>query len=308
MTKIRETINYIYYSYSPKEFNCLFTPIATNKNNSTKNVVFMFSNAIHKGILLSVASLRKTNNQCTVVLFTNLRPHKEKTFFSWFLHYMPLKFEAYLKDMNVEIISIAHKGKLIPHQIRYECEREWLKKHINDTENILHIDAFDSFFQGDPFANAIDGVTFIGEGHPIKSCSWNRKWVETCFNEKGFESIKNKEIVCSGTIIGNAREYLRFLDVMLQMREWETCKGDSLDQAFVNYAVYSGILKNKSINYRVESCSGDILTMSKCMVNKNMTLTDNGLLAGLSQNPPLILHQYNRYKEFQNHLEGLCIP
>lgn len=137
--------------------------------------------------------------------------------------------------------------------LRYEWYWIWARNYNPDSW-ILLIDARDSFFQSDPFANLPrqthtksrplkDGLLyFFGENHEatrLGKSTKNRNWLRNGYGEEVLSYLKDKPTICSGSTMGEQialETYLRAL-----VNEWdETDIGmTGADQGFHNYLYYS---------------------------------------------------------------------
>jgi hypothetical protein len=159
---------------------------------------------------------------------------------------------------------------------RFRYEHAWLTSHAGDVDRVLHSDAYDIFFQGDPFEDAIrsDYISFVVEPHFIRACGWNLNWFTECFG-KPVGRFKDRFIVCSGSIGGSADLYRRLVGIMLNLTEWEDCYGESKDQPILNFLVWSGRVKDAGIRYRFLGCDGGLMTLQLCVVNKVARFNDH---------------------------------
>jgi hypothetical protein len=191
---------------------------------------------------------------------------------------------------------------------RFECELEWLQSHISSISRVLHTDAFDVFFQGDPFSSHIspDRLTFVVEPHCIRSCGWNLAWIKQCYGEQGMEEMGHKFIICSGSMGGSAKHYLTFLELMTSQSEWKTCWGSSLDQPIVNHLVWKGDVTRAGIPYRLTGCDGGFFTMQWCVSEANVLLNEYNQVVSLEGSVPSFLHQYDRNAPFARKLFDAC--
>jgi hypothetical protein len=114
---------------------------------------------------------------------------------------------------------------------RFQCELKWLEANADSVDRVLHSDAFDVFFQGDPFASHIsfDSLKLVVEPHCIRSCGWNLAWVKQCYGEQGMHDLEHSFIICGGSIGGSAAQYIKLLRLMQTQKEWRDCWGASLD-------------------------------------------------------------------------------
>ena len=273
--------------------------------HSTKYDVVFFAATVSMlpPLKLAIRSLRSTGTQSRIILFTDI-------------NFNPSMYDAeFLKENNVELerklIPSYENKTMVPHMERFVCEYEWLKEHLNKTRirKILHSDAYDVFFQKDPFEEAIipsDQLVFVIEPHPIRSCGWNLNWFLKCFGERELQTYKNEFILCSGTIAGNATEYFSLLKIMINLPEWEKCYGESMDQPILNRLVWSGRLKSKKVNYRFTGCNGGFLTVQWCVINQSVNINDKGQILSPSGQPPAYIHQYNRIDKLEKYLYKSC--
>jgi hypothetical protein len=104
----------------------------------------------------------------------------------------------------------------------------WLLKflvhHVEDYDRIFRIDAFDVWFERDPFQifEPDDGMIFFMEFLKQGQEKWNTLWVMGCFGRRRALSILcHYYIVNGGTIIGTTRVWMHFLRFFLQDKYWD---------------------------------------------------------------------------------------
>lgn len=109
----------------------------------------------------------------------------------------------------------------------------------------------DVYFQDDPFRSLLTQQSaahlLLSEeytGLQIQRNSFNKNWVSACFGHEGLEQVKNKQIICSGTIMGKPRG---FAELQRKVNnDWVTnhrgCQHVGSDQGIVNYLFYTGQL------------------------------------------------------------------
>jgi hypothetical protein len=213
-----------------------------------------------------------------------------------------------LYDVEVVQHDSGNPRANVPHMIRFEYERDWLHSHISTTSRVLHTDAFDVFFQGDPFSVHLsdDRLTFVVEPHCIRSCGWNLAWVKRCYGQKGMNELGHKFIICSGSIGGSASDYLKFLDLLTSQQEWQTCWGPSLDQPIVNHLMWNGDIDRAGIKYGLTGCDGGFFTMQWCVSEAKVLLNEHNQVVSLGGIVPSYLHQYDRNAPFARALFTAC--
>jgi hypothetical protein len=191
--------------------------------------------------------------------------------------------------------------------LRFRYEYDWLTDHLGEVDRILHTDAYDVFFQTDPFVDVVnrDYLSFVVEPHFIRACGWNLNWFEQCFG-KTVNRFKNNFIICSGSICGNADYYRKLVGMMLNTSQWESCYAPSKDQPILNYLVWSGQVRDAGIKYRFTGCDGGMMTLQWCVVNGEVRFNDAGQVLSPSNKVPAYLHQYPRLPSLQSYLFRSC--
>lgn len=268
------------------------------RGSTNRDVLFLVADSFRPGLELAIKTLRSTGCQCRILIFSSKI-------------YIPDRVMNIFNRLNVEIIlnSTNVPGRTIsPHMNRYEYEREWLQNHINEVDRVFHADAFDVLFQKDPFSPEIknDRLLFVVEPHLFQSCGWNIAWFKQCFNSSTFSKVKDKYIICSGSIIGGAIPYLQFLEIMISLPEWKSCYGSSLDQPIVNYLVWLNVLKDHDIKYNFTGCDGNFLTIQWCQLDKKIPLNQHQQIQSLGGSIPAFVHQYNRIESLATMFYGIC--
>lgn len=284
----------------PSALNYLCDINSSTKGGSTRrDVVLFFATAYGEGLELAIRSLRSTGAKCRIILFTskNFRPIPQ--------------FAKMVEALNIEIIPNCENTKkrdYVPHMIRFEFELEWLEKHSNEIDRVLHSDSFDVYFQGDPFANNIasDSLTFVVEPHCIRSCGWNLAWVRECYGGNIMGEMRRHFIVCSGSIAGGASDYIKLLKLMISQKEWEKCWQPSKDQPILNYLIWKGFVDKAGIKYSFTGCDGGYFTVQWCVLDKNIRFNEHNQIISLANSVPPFIHQYNRIDYLTDKLYRQC--
>ncbi|OHT15704.1 hypothetical protein TRFO_13866 [Tritrichomonas foetus] len=266
--------------------------------STNRDIVFFYATQNGDGLMLSIASLRQTGCRCRIILFVS----KMFEITDSLVHFLTVN--------DVEIITHCDEKKgreYAPHMLRYEYELVWLENHINEVDRILHSDAFDVFFQGDPFTSSIDNssLTFVVEPHCIRSCGWNIAWINQCYGAGGVDRLRHHFIICSGSISGPAIQYLNLLKLMTSQPAWKSCWGTSLDQPILNYLVWTGEVEKSQIQYKLTGCDGGFFTMQWCVVDKTVLMNEHNQIVSSFNTVPSYVHQYNRFPEIIKWLKEL---
>jgi hypothetical protein len=216
-----------------------------------------------------------------------------------------------LSSLGVESVrdcgALPHQIRVVPHMTRFRYEHAWLLRHAGSVDRVLHSDAYDIFFQGDPFDDAIrsDYISFVVEPHFIRACGWNLNWFEQCFG-RVVDQFKNRFIICSGSIGGGADFYLRLVALMLNVSQWEDCYDESKDQPILNFLVWSGRVRDAGIRYRFLGCDGGLMTLQWCVINHIVRFNHRGQVLSPSNTVPAYLHQYPRLRGLRRYLFHSC--
>lgn len=299
---------FLLFNYVKPEYNLpsiLYPNVCNFTRNlyrgSTKRDALLLSvDKFHPGLELAVRSLRSTGSQCRIIILAarqiQITPYIKRLF----------------KELDVEIydncINKNPSRNYVPHMLRYEFELQWIEQNIDKLDRVFHADAFDVYFQKDPFGPEIykDKLMFVLEPHAFRSCGWNLAWMKRCYGDDVTQRFRDKYIICSGSIIGGAKPYLSFLKLMINTQEWETCWEPSLDQPIVNFLVYDKVLDENNIKYDITGCNGNFLTMQWCLIKDTIPMNQNKQVTSMVGTVPAFLHQYNRNKPLETQLRQRC--
>lgn len=156
------------------------------------------------------------------------------------------------KDADGKVIKTAKDPRIgrVVATLRYEWYWIWAQ-HYNPNSWIMLVDARDSFFQTDPFANLPrdqNGLLYFfgenAEATRIGKSTKNRNWILRAYGSQALQALSEKPTICSGSTMGEQKAvevYLRAL-----VNEWDETdiKMTGADQGFHNYLYYSGKLAN----------------------------------------------------------------
>lgn len=172
------------------------------------------------------------------------------------------------------------------------------KKFITDNlqfENIFLTDIRDVFFQENPFKSLLNEKLQVAvEDILIQDNEYNSNWILALMGEDYYLKIKDKNVLCSGTILGERNIILRYLDFVTNLINEKGVHLDTgknvfiIDQgAFIVFCYTFPELINMHSNK-----NGKIFTMgymSKMILSSDgKILNDDGKLYS-------IIHQYDRY-------------
>lgn len=211
-----------------------------------------------------------------------------------------IKIEEELKKYN----CICIKNKINKKDIqlkRYQLFYNFLKER--SYENILCCDSRDIYFQTNPFDYQFNNeINFFQEDKALQDCPYNSNWIIKCYGEKNFKNIKDKTILCSGTVLGKKEKILEYLSLMNQnitrykykksFKYFITLRRDpagrGCDQGHANYIVNNDIISNKAFYSNSSGPVATVFYLEKIVFDQKFNLLN-------SKNEPYsIVHQYDK--------------
>jgi len=216
-----------------------------------------------------------------------------------------------LKKYNCNIIKTnIHKNETINK--RNEIFSEYLEN--KDYDNVLLCDSRDIYFQGNPFEFDYKGpINFFLEDYQIKDCPYNSNWLIKTYGKIAFDSISDKTILCSGTVLGSSskiREYLSLLKKYSSDFRYKKKfkylitfrpdpEGRGCEQGHANYLVHKKIIKD----YHLYSNSGG--PVATAFYLKKIIFDSKSRLISDAGKPYLLVHQYDkRWDEFSQNVNN----
>ena len=223
-----------------------------------------------------------------------------------------LKLEEELKKYNCTTLKMNVDKRDIQLK-RYEIFYDYLKN--SNYDNILCCDSRDIYFQSNPFEfNFKKPINFFQEDVLIKDCPYNSNWILKTYEKKGYELVKNKTKLCSGTILGQKEKMLDYLNIMKnnieKFKYKKTLKylltfrrdpeGRGCDQGHANYIVNNDLIKDYSFYSNENGPVATVFYLKKIKFDKNSNLLNS------SNVPYSIVHQYDkRSDEFMNAIKNI---
>ena len=121
------------------------------------------------------------------------------------------KFNHY----DIEYIANSKKNNYGIAQERYEIYQSILEKLKHKPKKVLLTDSRDVAFQSNIFNhNFKKPLNFFLEKEKILNDTRNIRWLKRTVGTKEFEKIKDKNICCSGTTLGNYDEIIKYTNLM----------------------------------------------------------------------------------------------
>ena len=182
---------------------------------------------------------------------------------------------------------------------RFLYEYEYLIKNINFFDRIIHADLTDIIFLSDIFRTLKPNELIINKecgeysifgekGNYILKHRYDIRWFYRSFGENKtlvniFKRI-NPMVINAGLIMGDSKEYLKFLIVMKENFNYTKALDYGYDQMLINVLYYTGQLNKINIKFDLctqRSCFCPILLFDKD--NKNLNFKN-----GCS---PVVIHK-----------------
>ena len=217
--------------------------------------------------------------------------------------------ERKLKDYNCNLIKTSISKKQIQYK-RYEIFLKYIEKKSFD--KILLCDSRDIYFQANPFNYNYDGkINFFLEDYKIKDCPHNSNWIIKTYGNDEYNSISEKTILCSGTVLGNSKNIKEYLDLLSKnilkfkfkkkFKYFITMRSDpeerGCDQGHANYIVHKSLINN--VNF-YSNHSGPFATI---FYLKKITFDEKSRLINTKGEPYVLVHQYDKkWEVFSNHI------
>ena len=204
-----------------------------------------------------------------------------------------------LKEYHIHCVEIPdHYEKEGPIDYRYGLYIEMLKKKGGDYDQVLFCDTRDVFFQDAMFKEdaAEEYLGAAVESGRICDDDWNSRWMRERFGEEAYEELKERQVLCAGTIWGSTEVISSFCRKMLEvLADPQYNYIDINDQTSWQYMIYKGMVPEKgkvafsTLKYgRVATIGND----GDYSVEGDKLKTPAG-----GVNIPALVHQWDRHKD-----------
>ena len=215
-----------------------------------------------------------------------------------------------LESCGVEYFKMKspkNSSSFYPHSLRYIGYSQYIKSANMKYKRVLHADAFDVFFQSDPFTKNIEQnrLYFIMEDILIGNSTWNSGWLKRAYNESISKQLENFTVSCSGTIIGGYSQFQIYLNTLLGHAPFWANGRHSLDQAYHNYLLHTGKFADNGVNVSTFGCNSPFLTMHYCSRDKN-SIRGGEVVCPDQYTVPSVVHQYNLFPQVGKLLLKKC--
>ncbi len=216
-----------------------------------------------------IKSLRKvSDNRVILIVAKSIDENTKKKF-----NHYNIEYFVNLKKINYGVA-----------QERYEIYQHILKKLKNKPKRILLTDSRDVVFQSNIFShNFKKPLNFFLEEEKILNDPRNTRWIKRTVGTKEFEKIKNENISCSGTTLGNYEEIIKYINLMnktLILFPYKRPlrhiiafkkKDTGYDQGIHNYLIHNNFFKEKKCHENEYSKICTTAYMRKFSFNKKKT-------------------------------------
>lgn len=277
-------------TYSSSRDLCI-TPIFNFENNFAVNLF----------------SIRKSGCAATIVILSD-----KSTFFTYETKKLISLFKVKIcKGIFNDNSALKRHVDFMRDTLCYELLKIIHKKMEKDEaiyERVFFFDSFDVYFEKDPFRyfEKKDIVYFFQEADVrLADSSFNAEGVSGCFGYDGLESIKDKPVICSGTMAsGSIAAFLHFLDYFVHLKCFQDSKCP-YDQGALIYVIHSNLLTKKNINFHVFPPDGPVAACKIGPIDIQTKRSKNNeeylIVQSLNnQHKYEIIHQYTSIEAIKN--------
>ena len=203
-----------------------------------------------------------------------------------------------IKSCGVKVLPIPNYFISLNIRInnyRWKIYEDFLNDNKNKYNLVFTADVRDTFFQTDIFKKYENLKPFLGIAieNNILTQIINKNWLIDIYGLELYETIKNKKIICSGTVWGTYDIFREFSRIMWEKiaSKWSKLL-KVIDQAVMNYLIYHEKLFNDCL-IKSEAKDGPVMTMY-FLNDKDIILDlDDNVINNKSEKISII-HQYDR--------------
>ena len=213
------------------------------------------------------------------------------------IFYRKIKDNTLNKIRSLGIITFEipkQYNRMIINNIRYKIYEDYLSDKLDKYNMILHVDVRDTYFQKDVFKFYKNKKHFIGlaleDGNMTDK--YSSSWIKGQYGNEIYEELKNKTIICSGTIWGTVDKFLELAKfIWKEIEKKSPYSFTILDQSSEAYLIYHKNMFNNCI-ITSDIYSGPIMTVG--LSNKNFYYDSEDNLLNLNGDIAAVIHQYDR--------------
>ena len=213
------------------------------------------------------------------------------------IFYRKIKDDTLNKIRSLGIITFEipkQYNKMTINNVRFKIYEDYLSDKLDKYNMVLHVDVRDTYFQKDVFKFYKNKKHFIGialeDGNMTDKCS--SSWMKTQYGKEIYERLKNKTIICSGTIWGTSDKFLELAkSIWKEIKKKPPYTLSILDQTAEAYLIYHKNMFNDCI-ITSDIYSGPVMTVG--LSNKNFSYDSKDNLLNFKGDIAAIIHQYDR--------------
>ena len=213
------------------------------------------------------------------------------------IFYRKIKYDTLNKIRSLGVITFEipkqYNGMKI-NNCRYKIYEDYLSDKLDKYNMVLHADIRDTYFQKDVFKFFKNKKKFIGialeDGYITDKFA--SSWMTNQYGKEIYEKLKNKTIICSGTIWGTVDKFLELAKYIWKEIEKKSPYNYSIhDQTCEAYLIYHKNMFNDCI-ITSDIYSGPVITVG--LSNKNFSYDSEDNLLNFKGDIAAVIHQYDR--------------
>ena len=204
-----------------------------------------------------------------------------------------------IKSYGVIIHEIPEKFKnMIINNYRYKLYSDFLSDKLNQYNMILCTDIRDVIFQNDIFKyfERYNNFLCIALEDGLLSSGYNKKWLIEIFGNSLFNILKDKQIICSGTILGSSKIIYNLCNIIwreINSKNVPSPFNSIMDQSILNYIIYHLKLFDDNI-IKSNNKEGPLMTIGITIYRKNICLDSEYNILNDKGQIAAVVHQYDR--------------
>jgi len=180
------------------------------------------------------------------------------------------------------------------NNVRYKIYENYLSDKLDKYNMVLHADIRDTYFQKDVFELYKNKTNFIGialeDGNITNNVSCS--WMTNQYGKEIYEELKNKSIICSGTIWGTIDKFLELAkNIWIEVEKKSPYNFSIHDQTAEAYLIYHKNMFNDCV-VTSDIYTGPIMTVG--LSNKTFSFDFEDNLLNFHGDIAAVIHQYDR--------------
>lgn len=214
------------------------------------------------------------------------------------------------------------RGGRVVATLRYEWYWIWSLRYQPESWLTL-LDARDSFFQSNPFADlprqtgaVDDGLLYLfgenADATRLGKSTKNANWLRNGYGDRVLSDLAEKPTICSGSTMGEQIAVETYLRAMVNEHDECRIKMTGSDQGFHNYLYYSSKLQHAATIRRIVVWEQGRGAINNLGALRTKTLAEWGIYNekthsvyqwdGTTKSP--VLHQFDRDKHLHSYMVG----